>query len=79
MVFLNWKELPYFWYGFNHLSLCGFLMIVLVPGVLAFRFRLVRVPPRASPACYLSIITQGADLCPAARVFFRNDFGFGRQ
>jgi urea transport system permease protein len=37
MVFLNWKELPWFWLGFNHFSY-ALLMMVLVPGVLAFVF-----------------------------------------
>ena len=48
MVFLNWKELPWFWHGFDHFWFAA-LMIVLVPGLLAlvfgwFAFR------RASPA-----------------------------
>jgi len=37
MVFLNWKELPVYWYGFQHFVYAG-LMVVLVPGVLAFVF-----------------------------------------
>src|ERR1700723_2517398 len=37
MVFLNWKELPWFWYGFNHFAFAA-LMIVLVPGLLALVF-----------------------------------------
>src|SRR5947209_18344739 len=35
MVFLNWKELPFYWYGFQHFGF-AMLMVVLVPGVLAF-------------------------------------------
>ena len=35
MVFLNYQELPWFWYGFNHFWLAA-IMIVLVPGLLAF-------------------------------------------
>src|SRR5215210_2367326 len=35
MVFLNWKELPYAWYGFEIFPY-AMLMVLLVPGVLAF-------------------------------------------
>ncbi|MGB6997301.1 MAG: urea ABC transporter permease subunit UrtC, partial [Pseudolabrys sp.] len=34
MVFLNWQELPFYWYGFNHFAYAA-LMIFLAPGVLA--------------------------------------------
>src|SRR5215469_13461923 len=37
MVFLNWKELPWFWFGFDHFA-WAVAMIVLVPGLLAFIF-----------------------------------------
>src|SRR6266436_4023057 len=37
MVFLNWPELPVYWYGFNWFPY-ALLMVVLVPGVLAFVF-----------------------------------------
>src|ERR1700733_8898366 len=37
MVFLNWPELPWYWYGFNHFAF-AMAMVVLVPGVLAFVF-----------------------------------------
>src|SRR6185312_1196748 len=37
MVFLNWKELPYAWYGFDHFAF-AMLMVMLVPGLLAFVF-----------------------------------------
>src|SRR3954447_185377 len=35
MVFLNWPELPVYWYGFQHFPYAA-LMIVLVPQALAF-------------------------------------------
>src|SRR5437588_390185 len=35
MVFLNYKELPWFWYGFNWFWFAG-LMVLAVPGLLAF-------------------------------------------
>ena len=37
MVFLNWKELPWFWYGFDSFAF-AMLMVMLVPGLLAFVF-----------------------------------------
>jgi ABC transporter len=39
MVFLNWKALPWFWYGFNHFWF-ALAMMVLVPGALALVFGL---------------------------------------
>src|SRR5487761_788326 len=33
MVFLNWKSLPWYWYGFDWLGFAA-AMVVLVPGVL---------------------------------------------
>ena len=35
MVFLNWKALPWFWWGFDHFA-WAVAMTVLVPGMLAF-------------------------------------------
>ena len=49
MVFLNWPELPVYWYGFQHFAYAA-LMVVLVPGAARLRVRLVRVPLAASPA-----------------------------
>ena len=43
MVFLNWTELPVYWYGFQHFPY-ALLMVVLVPGAARLRVRLVRVP-----------------------------------
>src|ERR1700716_1240121 len=37
MVFLNWPELPWYWYGFQSFPY-ALLMIVLVPGLLALVF-----------------------------------------
>jgi hypothetical protein len=31
MVFLNWQELPWFWYGFDQFWFAA-LMVLLVPG-----------------------------------------------
>ncbi len=74
MVFLNWKELPFYWYGFQHFAFAT-LMVVLVPGVLAFVFGWFAFRSRVT-GVYLSIITQA--LTFALKLgFFRNNFGFG--
>jgi urea transport system permease protein len=74
MMFLNWKELPVYWYGFNHFPYAA-LMIVLVPGVLAFVFGWFAFRSRVT-GVYLSIITQALTFALMLG-FFRNDFGFG--
>jgi len=74
MVFLNWKELPFFWYGFNWLGY-ALLMIVLVPGLLAFVFGWLAFRSRVT-GVYLSIITQALTYALMLG-FFRNNFGFG--
>jgi urea transport system permease protein len=74
MVFLNWKELPWFWYGFNHFPFAA-LMVVLVPAVLAFVFGYLAFRSRVT-GVYLSIITQALSYA-LMLAFFRNDMGFG--
>jgi urea transport system permease protein len=74
MVFLNWKALPVAWYGFNHFAYAA-LMVVLVPGVLAFAFGWFAFRSRVT-GVYLSIITQAMTYA-LKLAFFRNDFGFG--
>jgi len=74
MVFLNWQELPVAWYGFQHFPY-ALLMIVLVPGVLAFVFGWFAFRSRVT-GVYLSIITQAMTFA-LMLAFFRNDFGFG--
>src|SRR5437588_11209170 len=74
MVFLNWKELPVFWYGFQHFPY-ALLMVVLVPGLLAFVFGWFAFRSRVT-GVYLSIITQALTYALLLG-FFRNDFGFG--
>jgi urea transport system permease protein len=56
MVFLNWKELPWFWQGFDMFPF-ALLMVFLVPGVLAFVFGWFAFRSRVT-GVYLSIITQ---------------------
>jgi urea transport system permease protein len=45
MVFLNWQELPFYWYGFNHFA-SRRAHDLLAPGVLAFVFSGSRSKPR---------------------------------
>jgi urea transport system permease protein len=74
MVFLNWKELPIFWYGFQSFPY-AMLMVVLVPGALAFVFGWFAFRSRVT-GVYLSIITQALTFA-LMLAFFRNNFGFG--
>ncbi|MEJ2404455.1 MAG: urea ABC transporter permease subunit UrtC [Candidatus Thiodiazotropha sp.] len=74
MVFLNWDSLPWFWHGFD---LFGFaaLMVLLVPGLLAFVFGWLAFRSRVT-GVYLSIITQALTYA-LMLAFFRNEMGFG--
>jgi len=74
MVFLNWKSLPWFWYGFNH-SWFAFFMVLLVPAALALVFGWFAFRSRVS-GVYFSIITQALSYA-LMLAFFRNDMGFG--
>jgi urea transport system permease protein len=74
MVFLNWPELPVYWYGFQHFPY-ALLMILLVPGALAFVFGWFAFRSRVT-GVYLSIITQALTYALMLG-FFRNNFGFG--
>ena len=74
MVFLNWPELPIYWYGFQHFPY-ALLMVVLAPGLLAFVFGWFAFRSRVT-GVYLSIITQAMTFALMLG-FFRNNFGFG--
>ncbi|MEQ9609423.1 MAG: urea ABC transporter permease subunit UrtC, partial [Kiloniellaceae bacterium] len=74
MVFLNWKELPWYWYGFDSFPF-AMLMVVLVPGALALVFGWFAFRSRVT-GVYLSIITQAMTFA-LLLAFFRNDMGFG--
>jgi urea transport system permease protein len=74
MVFLNWPELPIYWWGFQNFAYAAF-MVVFVPGVLAFVFGWFAFRSRVT-GVYLSIITQALTFALMLG-FFRNDFGFG--
>jgi urea transport system permease protein len=74
MVFLNWTELPWYWYGFDQFWF-AVIMVVLVPGGLAFVFGWFAFRSRVT-GVYLSIITQAMTFA-LLLAFFRNDMGFG--
>lgn len=74
MVFLNWQELPWFWYGFDNFWYAS-LMVLLVPGTLAFVFGWLAFRSRVT-GVYLSIITQALTYALLLS-FFRNEMGFG--
>mgnify|MGYP000296501702 FL=1 len=74
MVFLDWKTLPWTW-TFSDSFLATLLLIVLVPGVLAFVFGYFAFRSRIK-GVYFSIITQAMTFA-AMLLFFRNETGFG--
>jgi urea transport system permease protein len=74
MVFLDWKELPWFWHGFNHFGF-ALLAALWVPGVLAYAFGYFAFRSRIR-GVYFSIITQALTYA-LMLLFFRNDTGLG--
>jgi urea transport system permease protein len=74
MVFLNYKELPWFWHGFDWFAF-AMAMVLIVPGLLAFVFGWFAFRSRVN-GVYLSIITQAMTYA-LMLAFFRNDMGFG--
>jgi urea transport system permease protein len=74
MVFLNYKSLPWFWYGFNHFPF-ALVMMILVPALLALVFGWFAFRSRVT-GVYFSIITQALTYA-LMLAFFRNNMGFG--
>ena len=74
MVFLNWDSLPWFW-GASDSFAATLLLIVAVPGALAFIFGWFAFRARVN-GVYLSIITQAMTYA-LMLAFFRNEMGFG--
>jgi len=74
MVFLDWKELPWFWYGFSNFGF-ALLMALFVPGFLAYIFGYFAFRSRIR-GVYFSIITQTMTYA-LMLLFFRNNTGFG--
>jgi urea transport system permease protein len=74
MVFLDWKAYPWYWSFTNHFWYAA-LLVVLVPGILAFVFGFFAFRSRIR-GVYFSIITQAMTFA-FMLLFFRNDTGFG--
>ncbi len=74
MVFLNWKEFPWHW-ALSDSFVGQMLLVVLVPGLLAFVFGYFAFRSRIK-GVYFSIITQALTYA-AMLLFFRNETGFG--
>jgi urea transport system permease protein len=74
MVFLNYKELPWYWYGFDN-PVFAIAMALIVPALVALVFGYLAFRSRVS-GVYLSIITQALTYAMLL-AFFRNDMGFG--
>jgi urea transport system permease protein len=74
MVFLGYEKLPWFWWGFDMFWFAA-LMVLLVPGLLAFVFGWFAFRSRVT-GVYLSIITQALTYA-LLLAFFRNEMGLG--
>ncbi len=74
MVFLDWDRLPWYWHGFDSFAFAA-LMVLLVPGTLAFVFGWLAFRSRVT-GVYFSIISQAMTYA-LLLAFFRNDMGFG--
>ena len=74
MVFLDWKSYPWYWSFTDHFWYAA-LLVVLVPGTIAFLFGFFAFRSRIK-GVYFSIITQALTYA-AMLFFFRNDTGFG--
>jgi urea transport system permease protein len=74
MVFLDWKELPWYWAGSDSFLWALFLVVAL-PGVLAWVFGFFAFRSRIK-GVYFAIITQALTYA-AMLLFFRNETGFG--
>jgi urea transport system permease protein len=74
MVFLDWKELPWFWQGFDNFWFAMFA-VMFVPGLLAYVFGFFAFRSRIR-GVYFSIITQALTYA-LMLLFFRNETGLG--
>mgnify|MGYP000095905174 FL=1 len=74
MVFLDWKTFPWHW-TFSDSFVATLLLIVLVPGLLAWVFGYFAFRSRIK-GVYFSIITQALTFA-AMLLFFRNETGLG--
>jgi urea transport system permease protein len=74
MVFLDWKELPWFWRPFDSFPF-ALIACLVVPGILAYCFGYLAFRSRIR-GVYFSIITQALTYA-LMLLFFRNETGLG--
>ena len=74
MVFLDWKELPWYWYGFDSF-IFTLLVVLILPALFAFTFGYFAFKSRIK-GVYFAIITQAMTFS-LMLLFFRNETGFG--
>ena len=74
MVVLVWKELPWYWLGFDYFAFT-LLVILILPGLFAFTFGYFSFKSRIK-GVYFAIITQAMTYA-LMLLFFRNNTGFG--
>ena len=74
MVFLDWKELPWFWKPFDSFGFAVFAALA-IPGLLAFAIGYFAFRSRIR-GVYFSIITQAITYA-LMLLFFRNETGLG--
>lgn len=74
MVFLDWKEYPWYW-KFSEYFLWSMMLVIVAPGLLAFVFGFFVFRSRVK-GVYFAIISQ-AMLYAFLLLFFMNNFGFG--
>ncbi|QSI77532.1 urea ABC transporter permease subunit UrtC [Niveibacterium microcysteis] len=74
MVFLDWKELPWYWVGSDSF-LWALVLVLVVPAAIAWVFGYFAFRSRIK-GVYFSIITQALTYA-AMLLFFRNETGFG--
>ena len=74
MVFLDWKELPWFWRPMDNF-LVAVIAAMVVPGLLAYCFGFFAFRSRIR-GVYFSIITQALTFA-LMLLFFRNETGLG--
>ncbi|MDR3345877.1 MAG: urea ABC transporter permease subunit UrtC [Campylobacteraceae bacterium] len=74
MVFMSYKELPWFWHGFDNPAF-AIVMVLLIPSLLAFVFGFFAFKSKVT-GVYLSIITQALTFA-LLQIFLLNDMGLG--
>lgn len=74
MVFLDWKELPWYWLGTDSF-VWSLVLVLVVPALVAYVFGYFAFRSRIK-GVYFSIITQALTFA-AMLLFFRNETGFG--